>query len=364
MEEKLKAIINSIEGCDKGVYNEAVKRLDSLAKPPGSLGRLESFSVQIAAIKGKLKNSLDKRCLIIMCSDNGIVEEGVASAPQNVTYFMSVNFTRGLTGAAVLAKQYHTDLKVVDLGINADVNIKGIINRKIRKSTGNFTKEPAMTREEALQSITAGIEMADECFKEGYDIIGLGEMGIGNTTTSAAVLSALCGIDTFLSVGKGAGLSDEAYEKKKSIIEEALKLHQPDSKDPVDVLSKVGGFDIGAMAGAFIGAAKNKMPAVIDGYISMVSALLAIRLCPEVKEYLIPSHASYEKGFQYAAKEAGFEPVLHLNMRLGEGSGCPIMFSVLDGACAIMNHMATFEEANIATEYLDNISKDRSFEVE
>jgi len=360
-ERELERYIAGITGTDRAAADAAKKRLDSLAKPPGSLGRLEDIAVQLAGITGQTCNTLDKRCVIIMCSDNGVVEEGVASAPQSVTYAQAINFTRGITGVAVLAKCFNSDLMVVDVGINTEVNHPGIINRKIRKSTSNLAKQPAMSREEAVTAILTGIEMAREAHRKGYRMIGVGEMGIGNTTTSSAVLCALTGIDPDLAVGKGAGLTDEGFEKKKRIIRDAIVKHRPDPEDPIDVISKVGGFDIAAMAGVYIGAAYCRLPVVIDGFISAVAALAAARMASLSVGYMIPSHASCEPGYAYTVRELGLEPVLDLGMRLGEGSGCPIMFMVIDAACAVIRDMGTFAEAGIGDEYLENIRGEECF---
>lgn len=360
-ERELERYIAGITGTDRAAADAAKKRLDSLAKPPGSLGRLEDIAVKLAGITGKVCNTLDRRCVIIMCSDNGVVEEGVASAPQSVTYAQAINFTRGITGVAVLAKCFNSDLMVVDVGINAEVNHPGIINRKIRKSTSNLANQPAMSRDEALSAILTGIGMAGEACRKGYRMIGVGEMGIGNTTTSSAVLCALTGIDPDLAVGKGAGLTDEGFEKKKRIIRDAIVKHRPDPEDPIDVVSKVGGFDIAAMAGVYLGAAYYRLPVVIDGFISAVAALVAARMAGLAVEYMLPSHASCEPGYAYTVRELGLEPVLDLGMRLGEGSGCPIMFMVIDAACAVIRDMGTFAEAGIGDEYLENIRGEECF---
>jgi nicotinate-nucleotide--dimethylbenzimidazole phosphoribosyltransferase len=298
-----------------------------------------------------------------MSSDNGVVEEGVASAPLGVTYTQTLNFTKGLTGVAVIAKQFNTDLIVVDVGVNGEFNDPRIKNKKIRKSTWNIAKREAMTYDEAVQAILIGIETAIEAVKDGYKILGAGEMGIGNTTTSAAVLCALTGVREEQVTGKGAGLKEDAYRHKIEVIKTALKINKPNPDDPVDVLAKVGGFDIAAMTGVFIGGAYTRTPVVIDGFISIVAALAASRLNPIVKEYMFASHASYEQGFSHAANALGLEPYLHLDMRLGEGSGCPIMFALIDAACTIIKNMGTFEQAHLNVEYLDEIKQGDNFTV-
>ena len=359
LKDELDKFLNSIEETDKKCLKQAEDRLDNLVKPPKSLGKLEDIASKLASITGNINNSLDKRCVIIMTSDNGVCDEGVSSAPQAVTCMQTINFTKGITGVAVLAHHFKSDLIIVDVGINADINNKDIINRKIRKSTGNIVKEQAMTYEEAIEAINVGIEMARNVKEQGYNVVGVGEMGIGNTTTSSAVLSSLLNIDIediSNAVDRGAGLTDDRFAHKIDIIKKAVKLHKPDSKDPINVLSKLGGFDIAAMAGAFIGAAYYKLPVVIDGFISIVAALCAYRLNPLVKEYMFTSHHSCERGYTLAMKELELEPSLNLDMRLGEGSGCPIMFSIMDAACSIINDMGTFEEGQIGDEYLNNLS--------
>ncbi|MEL7654991.1 MAG: nicotinate-nucleotide--dimethylbenzimidazole phosphoribosyltransferase, partial [Bacillota bacterium] len=327
---------------------------------------------------GCLHNSADKSCIVIMCSDNGVVEEGVSSAPQFVTLAQTINFTRRLTGVGTLAKFFDVDLLTVDLGINADLPkellvkeplentgnelrvVNKIIDRKIRKSTSNLAKEPAMTREEAIEAIGVGIEMAREIKKAGYTIFGIGEMGIGNTTTSSAILSALTGRPAAETVGKGGGITDQSFARKKEIIDDVSNkygFHGQEDIDVIDVLAKVGGFDLAAMAGAFLGAAIYKLPVVIDGFISIVAAFAATKMAPLAKEYMIASHVSKEQGYGHALIALGLPPMLNLELRLGEGSGCPLAFQIVRGACSVMNGMATFAEAEINDDYLEEIRK-------
>ncbi|MCL1808872.1 MAG: nicotinate-nucleotide--dimethylbenzimidazole phosphoribosyltransferase [Clostridiales bacterium] len=359
----LRGYVSQINPPDRTAVERARFRLDGLAKPPGSLGRLEDIAATLAGISGEMFYDAGKRCVIIMSSDNGVVEEGVASAPQAVTYAQTVNFTRGITGVAAIAKQFNTDLIVVDVGINAEVDHPLVLNKKIRKSTWNIARRDAMTHDEAVQAILIGIETAENAVRNGYRLIGAGEMGIGNTTTSSAVLCGLTGLPAEDATGKGAGLKDEAYRHKIEVIQAALKRSKPDPEDPIDVLAKVGGFDIAALAGVFIGGAHMKVPVVIDGFISMVAALAAYKLSPLAKEYMFASHASGEQGFAHAASALGVTPCLNLNMRLGEGSGCPIMFAVIDAACAAMRGMGTFEQADIGEEYLNEIKGGGNFTV-
>jgi nicotinate-nucleotide--dimethylbenzimidazole phosphoribosyltransferase len=292
-----------------------------------------------------------------------VVDEGVAAAPQAVTHMMTLNFTKGIAGISVLTKQFGADLIIIDMGVNADIDHPAVINKKIRKSTWNIAQQDAMTREEAEQAILTGIEIAIQAVDNGYTLLGAGEMGIGNTTTSAAVLCALTGIEPEQAAGKGAGLKDEAYQRKIEVIRQAIQNNKPDADDPIGVLAKVGGFDIAAMAGVYIGGAYKKVPVVIDGFISIVAALAAYRINPLVKEYMLASHASFEQGFCRASEALGLEPYLNLRMRLGEGSGCPLMFALIDAACAVIRDMGTFEQANIGEEYLDNVREGDNFTV-
>lgn len=359
--EEVNNVIRNIKETNHKAKEEAKKRVDFLAKPLGSLGKLEDISIKLAGITGNIKNRIDKKCIMIFSSDNGVVEEGVASSPQYVTLAQTINFSKGLTGVAVLAKENNTDLIVVDIGVNCEGEIPGALNKKIRKGTNNIAKGPAMSYEEALKAIYIGIDLVRDVKEKGYDILGVGEMGIGNTTTSSAVLASLvqCKIDDV--VGKGAGLTDEAFINKKKVIRRAIEINSPNIEDPIDVIAKVGGFDLAGMVGVYLGAAYYKLPVVIDGFISVVAALVATKLCDSVKDYLIPSHMSKEIGYNIAINNMGLEPMLNLDMRLGEGSGCPIAFSVINYACAMMNNMATFEEAEIDPSYLDKIKDKKNY---
>lgn len=391
-EELLEAIIKTIEKIektDKSAMELAEKRQASLAKPPGSLGGLEDISIRMAGITGNVKNEIKKSCVAVFCADNGVADEGISSAPQSVTMAQTVNFARRLTGVGTLAKSFGSDLLIVDMGVKHpipemfydDVPLRDthkIVNRRIRACTDNLAKGPAMSREEALRCIKTGIEMAEAVKNAGYDILGIGEMGIGNTTTSAAVLSAITGKDASETCGRGGGINDAGFLRKKQIVDEAseayrakgglLAMHRrgenfeaAETNDIIDVLSSMGGFDICAMTGAFIGAAACRLPVVIDGYISVVAALSAYMMAPESREYMFASHKSYEKGYNLAVEILGLKPFMALDMRLGEGSGCPIAFEVIRGACDVMRNMATFEEAEINDSYLEEIRQGDCF---
>ena len=354
-------VITTVRPLDEAAMAAARERQAQLAKPPGSLGRLEELSLQLAGITGKIHNKIEKKHLLVFAADNGVVAEGVSSAPQSVTLMQTVNLTRAKTGASVLCKHFGCEITVCDVGVNADIKEPKVLNRKIAYGTQNIVHGPAMTREQAVQAMMTGIELAQST---SADVIGIGEMGIGNTTTSSAVLSVLLDADVEAVTGRGGGITDSGFLKKKRVITDAIAINQPDQNDVIDVLAKVGGFDIAAMCGAFIGCAARQRPVVIDGFISAVAALCACRLCPNVRGYLIPSHASYEIGYKLAMEAMGLQPIFLLGMRLGEGSGCPLAFEVLSAACAILNDMATFDQAGIDDGYLDEIREGDKFTVE
>ena len=353
--------IQTVSPLDDAAMAKARRRQAELAKPPGSLGRLEELSIQLAGITGKVHNKIGKKHLLVFAADNGVVAEGVSSAPQSVTLMQTVNLTRAKTGASTLCKHFGCGITVCDVGVNATVRDKKVLNRKIAYGTNNIVNGPAMTREQAMQAILTGIDLAGHT---DADVIGVGEMGIGNTTTSSAVLAVLLDAEVEAVTGRGGGITDASFLKKKQVIKTAIEVNQPNKKNVIDVLAKVGGFDIAAMCGAFIGAAATRRPVVIDGFISAVAALCAYKLCPNAAQYFIPSHASYEIGYKLAMDAMNLEPLFLLGMRLGEGSGCPLAFEVLDAACAITNDMATFEQAGIDDSYLDEIREGDKFSVE
>lgn len=361
MEQQLKTLIHSITPLDEDAMAAARKRQAQLAKPPGSLGRLEELSIQLAGITGQVHNKIEKKHLLVFAADNGVVAEGVASSPQSVTLMQTVNLTRAKTGASVLAKHFGCGITVCDVGVNADIRDSAVLNKKIAYGTQNMVNGPAMTRDQALTAILTGTELAQNT---PADVIGIGEMGIGNTSTSSAILSVLLDADVEAVTGRGGGVTDEGFRRKKDAIRRAIAVNKPDKTDVVDVLRKVGGFDIAAMCGAFLGAAATHRPVVIDGFISAVAALCAVGLCPNVRGYLVPSHASYEIGYKLAMDALDLQPMLLLGMRLGEGSGCPLAFEILNAACAIINSMATFDQAGIDDRYLDEIREGDKFTVE
>ena len=358
---ELSKIIASVAPLDEAAMAKARERQAQLAKPPGSLGRLEELSVQLAGITGKVHNKIEKKHLLVFAADNGVVEEGVSSAPQSVTLMQTINLTRHKTGASTLCKHFGCEITVCDVGVNADIKEPKVLNKKIAYSTRNIVKGPAMSREQAIHAIQTGMALA---LDTDADVIGIGEMGIGNTTTSSAVLSVLLDADVDAVTGRGGGITDQSFLKKKQVIKDAIAINAPDKYDVVDVLAKVGGLDIAAMCGAFLGCAATRRPVVIDGFISAVAALCAYKLCPNSVQYFVPSHASYEIGYRLAMDAMHLQPLFLLGMRLGEGSGCPLAFEVLNAACAIINDMATFDQAGIDDGYLDEIREGDKFTVE
>jgi nicotinate-nucleotide--dimethylbenzimidazole phosphoribosyltransferase len=353
--ELLNKVLTGIKPIDEEAKAEAGRYLDSLVKPIGSLGTLELLAAQVAGITGKKVNSFDKKCTIVMAADNGVHEEGVSSSPQEITAIQTINMTKGITGICVLSQHAAAEICIVDVGVKGDIKRPGIIDKKISHGTKNMAKEPAMSKEQAVKALEAGIEVLGDLVNKGYSLFGTGEMGICNTSTSSAVLMALTGIDVEAAVGKGAGLLDEAFENKKRVIQKALEINKPDKNDVIDVLSKVGGYDIAGMAGCFLAAAYYRVPIVIDGFISSVAALAAYKLNPLTRDYMIASHHSEEPGYKYAMEVLGLEPILNLHMRLGEGTGCPLVFNIVEASQAVMKNMATFEQAAINDDFLVDI---------
>jgi nicotinate-nucleotide--dimethylbenzimidazole phosphoribosyltransferase len=339
--------LQKITPLDQAAMRAAQIRWDNRTKPLGSLGRLEDIVVRLAGINGTPDPRADKRAVVIMCADNGVVEENVSSCPKSVTASVTCNFTRGITGINVFSRLVNASLKIVDIGVDADLKFPGIIDRKIRKGTWNMANGPAMTREEAVKGILTGIEVVRELKEAGIHIFATGEMGIGNTSTSCAVSAVLTGIPVDDLAGLGSGLSKEAYLNKIRVIRRAIEINEPQLTDPVDVLAKVGGFDIAGLAGCFLGAAIYKIPAVIDGFISAAAALAAFRIHPAAKDYMLPSHGSAEQGFSAVMEALDLEPMLNLGMRLGEGTGAALGLQLVDAALAAYNQMGSFEDASI-----------------
>ena len=303
----LKNTLEKIDRVDDRARLEAKNKLDGLIKPFGSLGKLEDLVIKLAGISSSLEMELDKKAVVTFCSDNGVLEEGVSGSPKEFTMILAENTVEGRTGVAVLSEKVGADNYVVDVGMELDIKNQKIIDRKIRKSTDNFAKGPSMSYEEAIKAIEIGIEIGDRLFEKGYNILGTGELGMGNTTTSSAILAVLTDLDLDLITGKGAGLTDQQYENKKATIKKGIELNKPDKRDPIDLLAKLGGFDIASICGLFLSCGKNKIPVVVDGFISTVAGLLAKDLNKNVVDYMIPSHMSNEPGARYALDLLGLE---------------------------------------------------------
>jgi len=339
-----------IKDLDKMMMSEATNRVNRLIKPKGSLGYLEEIYIKLAGITGKLYPEIEKKSIIVMAADHGIVEEGISTSTSEITLFQAENMTRKITGVCALAHQANADVVVVDIGINGNVKEKKVINRKIKYGTNNFLKEDAMTREEAIKSINVGIEIAEKEIGKGVNLLGTGEMGIGNTTPSSAIVSVICGVKPIEVTGIGANLPTEKVIYKANVIKRAINNRKPNIEDGIDILSKIGGLEIGGMAGVMLGGAKNEVPVVIDGFISTAAALIAYKINPKVIDYLIPSHKSMEKGAQMASKYLKLTPPLELGLRLGEGTGAAIMFNIIEAATYMNLDMITFEEAGFKVE--------------
>lgn len=334
----------NIKKLDENIIKQAQERVDNLIKPKGSLGYLEDIYVQLAGITGNLYPEILKKSIIVMAGDHGIVEEGVATSKKEITLFQAENMTRKITGVCALAHQAKSEVVVVDIGIDGEVKVKDVVDRKIKYGTNNFLKEDAMTYEEAQKSIEVGIEIAEREIKKGVNLLGTGEMGIGNTTPSSAIVSVICNEDPLIVTGIGANLPENKVIHKANVIKEAIEKRTINKDDGIDILAKVGGLEIGGMAGVMLGGAKNGVPVVVDGFISTAAALIAYKINPNVLGYLIPSHKSKEKGAQIASEFLGFNPPLDLGLRLGEGTGAAIMFNIIESATYMNLDMIRFDE--------------------
>ncbi|WP_432662769.1 nicotinate-nucleotide--dimethylbenzimidazole phosphoribosyltransferase [Wukongibacter baidiensis] len=345
--ELLRQTLEKIGPLDDETMERSRTRVDNLIKPKGSLGKLEEIVVRLSGITGELFPKVDNKAVIVMAGDHGVYEEGVAPDPQILTAVQACNFPKGITGVCALAKQAKADVITVDVGVASDLNEPRVINRKIKYGTDNMAKGPAMTREDAIKALEVGIEIADDEIKKGRNLLTTGEMGIGNTTPSAAIVSVLGGYDPHEIAGRGAGLPVERLVHKANVIKKAIETNKPDMKDGIDVLSKVGGFEIGAMAGVMLAGAGNRVPVVVDGFIATAAALIACTIEPKVKNYLFASHVSMEKGAAKASELLGLEPMLNMGMRLGEGTGAVLTFNIIESAVYMNREMITFEEAGI-----------------
>lgn len=344
LETRLKELTDRIEPVSTEAVREAEKRWNSIAKPLHSLGKLETVVMKIAGILRTADVLLEKKALIVMCADNGVVDEGVTQTGQEVTAIVAENFLTGNSSAAIMCRKAGIDLYPVDIGMSRDTKVP---DQKIAYGTKNMAKEPAMTREEALRGILTGIRIVKEKKEMGYRILATGEMGIGNTTTSSAVAAVLLGEPVELMTGRGAGLSGDGLKRKKEVIAKAIALHRPDAADALDVLSKVGGFDLAGLAGVFLGGAIYHIPVVVDGFISAAAALIAANLSERTKEYMLASHVSKEPGMRMILNALGLDACLDCGMCLGEGTGAVAFMPVLDMAVEVYRRMSTFSDNQI-----------------
>ncbi|MFH2057448.1 MAG: nicotinate-nucleotide--dimethylbenzimidazole phosphoribosyltransferase [Pseudomonadota bacterium] len=334
---------------DEDAFHAARERLANQAKPAGSLGVMEDISARLAAIKGTINVRLDNKQIVTCAGDHGVTEEGISLFPSEVTPQMVYNFAAGGASVNVIANHAGAKVKAADIGVNHDFEPDlPIFHKKVRHGTANFTKEPAMTRDQAIRSIEAGIEIVNELEAEArVDLLGTGDMGIGNTTPSSAIIAAFSGIDVEQLTGRGTGIDDQTLANKIRVIKVGLALHRPDPEDPIDVLSKVGGLEIGALAGLVLGAAAKGIPVICDGLISTAGALIACELAPFAKNYLFASHKSVEVGHKFMHQRLGLDPLIDLKFRLGEGTGAAVCMELLDLSTRILADIKTFEEVGI-----------------
>ena len=339
--------IKLIAETDKKAAERSCEKWNRVAKPLGSLGMLEDMIVKIASVQGTENADISRRCVVVMCADNGVVAEGVTQSESEVTALCSAAIAEGKSNINSIAQTFNAEVIAVDIGINRDVECNKLIKRKIAYGTKNIAKENAMTTEECEKAIAVGIDMVRELKENGTQIIVTGEMGIGNTTTASAVCCALLGAEPEAVTGRGAGLDSDGLERKVAAVKRALEINKPDSRNPVDVLSKVGGFDICGMTGVFLGGAIYKIPVIIDGVISAAAADIAYRINPLCREYMLAGHVSKEKAGQMFLDDIGLKAVINAEMRLGEGTGGAMLLPLIDAAFAVYNSAHRFDELGI-----------------
>ncbi len=345
----LQEVLGQIQPLDTVLRKQAQARLDRLTKPLGSLGRLEELAAQYVAITGEVKPTIPRGVVFTFAADHGVALEGVSAYPREVTPQMVLNFLRGGAGVNVLARHAGVDVRVVDIGVDYEFGtVPGLFDRKIMKGTRNLSVEPAMTRNQAEQALLVGIELATDAVREGVGLIGTGEMGIGNTTPSAAITAVMTGRAVADVTGRGTGIDEAGHARKVRVIQTALDRHRPDHTDPLDVLAKVGGLEIGGLAGLILGAAAARVPVVLDGFIAGAAALIAVGLQPSCRDYLIASHRSVEEGHRVLLDHLSLKPLLDLDLRLGEGTGACLGIDLVYAAIKIYTEMATFGEAGVA----------------
>ncbi len=345
----LEETISAVEPIREELYQTTQARLDNLTKPRGSLGRLEEFARKYVAITRRESPKIKKKAIYTFAADHGVAEEGVSAFPREVTTQMVYNFLQGGAGINVLARLVGAEIRVVDIGVDHDFQSReGLLIRKVAKGTKNMAKGSAMSREEATRALEIGIGLAEESAAQRLDLLGTGDMGIGNTTPSSAMAAVFTGEKVKSVTGRGTGIDDKMLKSKIEVITRALKVNQPDPKDPLDVLAKVGGFEIGGIAGLILGAAAKKIPVVVDGFISSVGALLAVRFQARVKDYIFAAHRSVEVGHRAVLDDMGQRPMLDLDLRLGEGTGAALGMFLVEAGIKILTEMATFGEAGVS----------------
>lgn len=346
----LEETIKAIKPLDDEWQNVAQRRLDNLTKPQGSLGRLEEFARRLVAIAQDENPSLDRKAIFVFAGDHGVTAEGVSAYPKEVTAQMVFNFLAGGAGINVLARHAGADVIVVDIGVDHDfAAIAGLVHRKVLPGTRNFSSGPALTAKEARHCLEIGIELAADFARQGGQLLGTGDMGIGNTTPASAIAAVITRRVVAEVTGRGTGITDAALKKKIAAIEAGISFNRPDPEDALDILAKVGGTEIGGIAGLVLGAAKNRLPVVVDGFISTAGALLAYQFCPGVRDYLFAAHNSQEIGHKAMLDALGLKPILNLDLRLGEGTGAALAMLMIEGGLKIYREMATFGEAGVST---------------
>jgi nicotinate-nucleotide--dimethylbenzimidazole phosphoribosyltransferase len=349
MSDLLSRTIKNIKPLDQESMASVRARQDTLTKPLGSLGRLEDLSVQLAGIQGKPLPLIQKKAVIVMAADHGVVARGTSAYPQDVTPQMVLNFLHGGAGINVISRHIGARVIIVDMGVAGHLDPHpGLLSRRVANGTRDMSQGPAASLEEAAKALETGIEIVVSEIKKGLDIVGTGDMGIGNTTASSAICAVMTGKTPAEVTGRGTGLDDQQLKHKIEIINQALAVNKPDPARPLEVLAKVGGFEIGGLAGVMLGAASNHIPVVIDGFISGAAALIAVGLCPQVKDYLIAAHVSVEPGHKFLLHHLGLKPLLDLNLRLGEGTGAALGISLAEASACILSEMATFAEAGVS----------------
>jgi nicotinate-nucleotide--dimethylbenzimidazole phosphoribosyltransferase len=345
----LKEVLDNIPPLEDKFKKKVQSRLDSLTKPPKSLGRLEIVARQYAVIRGQECPKLQKKVVYTFAADHGVTEEGVSAYPKAVTAQMVYNFLRGGAAVNVLARHVGAEVRVVDIGVDYDFHqLEGLIQKKVLRGTSNIAKGPAMTRQEALLAMEEGCGLARQAAADGADLLGTGDMGIGNTTPSSAIAAVMTGKPVPEVTGRGTGLDAKGHEHKIQVIQQAIELNQPDPRDPLGVLVKVGGLEIAGIAGFLLGAAASRVPVVVDGFISTAGALIAAGLYPKIKNHIFISHLSAERGHRAMCTSLGLKPLLDLDLRLGEGTGACLGISLVEAGVKILNEMATFDEARVS----------------